>query len=160
MKRFVCAVVLVCCAVGDAHAQGPINEAPTLSNGAVAGQIATGTLGTVVGFIGGGVTTRWLARRLGVNEDHASRVAWFGAFVGVATVTPVGPSLIGSRGDVSGSYGSGVGGAAAGAIVSLGVKELGKRGVFGDSGVGTWIAGLVVAALPSVGATIAYNATR
>ncbi|HKS04865.1 MAG TPA: hypothetical protein VJR92_01010 [Gemmatimonadaceae bacterium] len=143
-----------------ARAQGPANEPPALSSGAVAGQISTGTLGTLVGFIGGGVTTRWVVRKLGVNEENAGRVAAVGAFVGVSAVTPIGPALIGSRGDAKGSYGSAVGGAAAGALVGLGVKELGKRGAFGGSGPVAWVAGIVIATLPSVGATIAYNGTR
>jgi hypothetical protein len=154
--------VVLLCAVPSVYARAhtPANEPPALSNGAVAGQVATGTLGTLVGFVGGGVTTRWIARRLGVSEDNAVRVASVGAFVGVSTVTPVGPALIGSRGDASGSYGSAIVGAAAGALVGLGVKELGKRGAFGGSGPVAWVAGLVIAALPSVGATVAYNATR
>ncbi|MNC94748.1 hypothetical protein D3C83_116840 [compost metagenome] len=55
---------------------------------------------------------------------------------------------------------TGVGGAAAGGVVALGVKKLGSRGAFGDSGFFTWIAGIVIVSLPSVGATIAYNSTR
>ena len=160
MTSRVFAVLLFVAPHAIARAQGPTNEPPALTGGAVAGQIATGTLGTLVGFVGGGVTTRWIARRLGVSEDNAGRIASVGAFVGVSTVTPVGPALIGSRGDARGSYGSAIGGAAAGALVGLGVKELGKRGAFGGSGPIAWVAGLVIATLPSVGATIAYNGTR
>lgn len=151
-------IVAVVCGV-DASAQA--NPKPAaLSNGAVAGQIATGIVGTAVGFVGGGVTTRWIAGRLGAGEDGAARAGYAGAYLGGAFLTAVGPALIGRRDNAAGSYMTAVGGAAAGGIVALGVKELGSRGAFGDSGFFTWIAGIVVVALPSVGATVAYNSTR
>ena len=161
MSRRVLAVVALSVLTSvTAAAQTPTNDPPALSTGAVAAQVTTGILGTALGFIGGGKIARWTASRLGASEDNARRVAYLGAYAGAVTVTAVGPALIGSRGDVSGSYGSAVGGAAAGGVLALGIKEIGKRGAFGASGPVAWIAGLVVAALPSVGATIAYNATR
>ncbi len=145
-----------------AHGQAPAPQdgAAPLGGAAVAGQVSTGILGTAVGFVGGGLATRWVARKLGSNEDRASRAAYFGAYSGAALATAAGPAIIGSRGDAHGSYPAAVGGAVAGGLVSVLIKRMGSRGTFGERGPLAIIAGLAIVALPSVGATLACNSTR
>lgn len=145
------------------HAQvAPTDDPPSVGTGTVVGQVALGTVGTAVGFVGGGLATRWVARRTGATEEGASRAAWVGAWTGAALTTPVGPVLLGSRDGVRGSYPAAVGGAVAGGLASWLVVTAGRRGAF-DCGVCRPVRVLAAVSafvLPSVGATIAFNATR
>jgi hypothetical protein len=163
MPRALRTVPLLAIAAAALNAQTPGTAAGNvspLSSGAVAGQISTGFLGTAVGFFGGGLATRWGARRRGANVETASHAAYLGAYAGATLATAVGPAAIGSRGNAHGSYAAAVGGAAAGGIVSALIKRLGQRGAVGEHGPVAIVAGLAIVLMPSVGATVAYNASR
>jgi hypothetical protein len=133
---------------------------PAISAGAVAGQVSLGVVGTAVGFFGGGLAARRIAIALRSDDDMISRVAYVGAYTGGALATAVAPALIGSRGDAHGRYAAGVAGAIGGGLVSVVIRKLGRTGVFGERGPVAIVMGAAIVALPSIGATIAYNQSR
>lgn len=146
-----------------AVAQG---DPPALGAGRVAAQVAAGVPGGAVGYVAGGLATRFVARRLGASDGRASQLADKGAYVGVAVFTAVPPALIGARGPGSGYYVAALGGAAAGGLGSALVARLGHR-LYGDRDgrerrctLGCKALGALAFTLPSVGATVAYNASR
>lgn len=130
--------------------------------GRATAQVTLGAVGTLGGFVAGGLATRWVARRAGADPDRASRLANVGAWTGAALVTPVAPMLLGSRGDVHGSYPAALAGTLVGGAASLAVVTAGRHGAFDCR----WCAPLRVLAgvsafvLPSLGATIAFNQSR
>ena len=137
-------------------------DPPDLSALAVTGQVTLGTVGTVAGFVGGGLATRWVARRAGATEGRASQLAMVGAYTGAALVTPVAPVLIGSRDGASGSYPAALAGTLAGGAASVLLVYAGRHGAF-DCRACTplrWLAGAAIVVLPSVGATVAFDASR
>ena len=140
-------------------AQSPEPPRP-LSNGAVAAQITTGLLATPIGFVGGGLTTRWAAQRLGMDEEARGRAALVGAYTSVVLLSSVGPALIGGRDTPNGSYLAAVGGSTAGLATAALLRKLGRKGAFGERGPVAIVVGAAIVALPSIGATIAFNSTR
>lgn len=136
-------------------------QAPRLGGGRVAAQIATGTVGGVVGFVGAGLLTRSIVRRHGMDEEQASKPAFIGALVGMTLVTPVGPALVGNH-EGAGSYAAAQGGAVAGGLASAMLIAVGRRGAMDCRFCGPLrlLSGIAIAILPSVGATVAYDATR
>src|SRR5690606_9613175 len=101
-----------------------------------------GTVGTLGGFVAGGLATRWVASRAGADPDRASRLAYVGAWTSAALLTPVAPVLLGSQGDVHGSYPAALAGTVVGGAASLAIVTAGRRGAF-DCG---WCAPLRVLA--------------
>jgi hypothetical protein len=143
---------------GSLHAQ--IQETRPLSGGAITAQVSTGIVGTAAGFVGGGLVTRWAAERLGQDEESRGKTALVGAYATSVVFTAVGPALIGSRNTDKGSFGAAVGGAAIGLTTAAILRKIGRKGVFGESGPVALVVGAAIIALPSVGATIAFNRTR
>jgi len=137
-------------------------DAPRVGAGAVAAQVALGTLGTGVGFVGGGLMTRSAARRLGASADRASSAAYVGAWTGAALLTPVGPAVVGSRGAARGSYPQAVVGTLAGGAASWLLVTAGRHGAFGCRWCGPVraLVGVGAFVLPSVGATVAFDRSR
>jgi hypothetical protein len=88
------------------------------------------------------------------------RVAYVGAYTLGALATAAGPALIGSRGDAHGSYPAAVAGAVGGGLGTWLLRKAGRRGLFGERGPVALLVGAVMVALPSVGATAAFNASR
>lgn len=157
MRRLVLALATaVALLSGSARAQ-----APRLGGGRVAAQIATGTVGGVVGFVGAGLLTRSVVRQRGMDDEDASKPAFIGALVGMTLLTPVGPAIVGNH-EGAGSYAAAQGGAVAGGIASAVLIAVGRRGAMDCRFCGPLrvLTGIAVAILPSVGATIAYDATR
>ena len=145
------------------HAQSaPATDPAPVSGGTAAGQVAFGTLGTAAGFVGGGLATRWVARRAGATPDRASRAAYVGAWTTAALATPVAPVLLGSRDGVRGSYPAAVGGTLAGGAASLLIVTAGRHGAFDCRACAPvrLLAAVSAFVLPSLGATIAFNASR
>ena len=136
-------------------------QAPRLGAGRVAAQVATGTLGGAVGFVGGGLLTRSVVRRRGVDEESASRPAFVGALVGATLLTPVGPAMLGNH-QGAGSYLAAQGGAIAGGLASALLVAGGRNGILDCRLCGPLrlLTGVTVALLPSIGATIGYDVTR
>jgi len=138
-------------------------DVPSLNAPRVAGQILGGTLATPVSFVIGGFATRTVARFLGVGDDMASRLAHVGGWSAAALGTAAVPPLAGRQKGIHGSYSAAVGGAVVGGLLSWGIVKL-----FDDDGESPdfrchtlcTVAGLAVFVLPSVGATVAWNASR
>jgi hypothetical protein len=129
--------------------------------GGVIAQISTGVLGTATGFVGGGLTTRWAAHRLGVNDEAArGRIALVGAYSSAVVMSAVGPALIRGKNTPNGSFAAAVGGSAAGLATAALLRRIGRKEVFGRNGPVALVIGAAIVALPSIGATIAYNSTR
>lgn len=128
----------------------------------IAGQVALGTLATPVGYVGGGLTTRWAASRVGAGEDAARRVAYVGAFAGAALTTATTVHYLGRTGRVSGDFPATVGGAVVGQFASWGVVELG-RALYRDAPTCNVLCrtlGISAFVLPSIGATVGHAVTR
>lgn len=129
---------------------------------AVAGQLVLGTLATPVGFVGGGLATRWAASRLGASEDAARKAAYVGAYTGAALTTAATVEYLGRTGRVSGSFPVTLGGAVAGELASWGIVELGRE-LFSDSpecNVFCSLLGASAFVMPSVGATLGHALSR
>lgn len=150
------ALVLAPCAVAA-------QSLPALGAGRVAAQIATGTVATPIGFVGGGIATKRIARALGAREHVVERAAYTGAYTTAALAAAAGPALIGARGSGHGSYWAGVGGAVVGGLGSALVKRLHDRApddVPRPCHLACIVAATAIVALPSIGATVAYDASR
>jgi hypothetical protein len=156
----VCLTWVCCARLGGAQSTAPL---PSLGNVRVGAQIVTGTLATPIGFFGGGLATRWALGHAGASEETARRGAYVGGWTIAALATAGTPALIGARGPGAGSYPAALGGAVAGGAVSWGLIQL-NRPIAENPGVGfrviRAVSAIAVFTLPSIGATIAYNATR
>lgn len=135
---------------------------PALGAGRVVAQVAAGVPAGAVGYVAGGLATRFVARRFGATSGRASQLADQGAYAGVAVFTAVPPALIGARGPGSGRYVAALGGAVAGGLGSALVVRLARPRYGGDRPctLGCKLAAAAAFTLPSVGATVAYNASR
>jgi MFS family permease len=142
---------------------GGARDVRALSPARTAAQVGAGTLGTPIGFIAVGVLTDKIFESMGRDDDVTSRISLGAAYAGGALGAAAGPSLIGARGPGSGRFVAAVGGAAVGGLASWAIVRLVDRD--GDEPprggrVGSTLAGIAVAMLPSVGATIGYNMSR
>jgi hypothetical protein len=138
-------------------------DPPSLNAGRVAGQVATGVLGTPVGFVAGGLATRTIARSLGAGEERASSIAMVGAWTGSALLTAAGPTLVGaSQPHVRGSYPAALAGAVAGGVGSWLLVRLNTRSAEDDGAchVRCVLSTVAIFTLPSIGATIGFNLSR
>jgi hypothetical protein len=149
-------------ALGAASPARAQSGTPPLNGGRVAAQVALGALGTPVGFLGGGVLTKWLVRHLGARDETASSAAYVGAWTGAALATAAGPTLIGSHGRVTGSYLAALGGAVAGGAGSYLLVRVNDRGPDDDRPCRLRCAAAAagVFLLPSIGATVGFNLSR
>jgi MFS family permease len=142
---------------------GAPRDVRALSPARTAAQVGAGTLGAPIGFIAVGVVTDRIFESLGRDDDFTSRISLGAAYAGGALGAAAGPALIGARGPGSGRFVAAVGGAAAGGLASWAVVRLvdrdGDEAPRGGRIVST-LAGIAVAVLPSVGATIGYNLSR
>lgn len=138
------------------------DDLPALGAGRVAAQVVAGVPAGAVGYVAGGLATRFVARRLGATDGEASQLAEKGAYVGVAAFTAVPPALIGARGPGTGRYVAALGGAVVGGLGSALVVRIARPRYGGERPCTLGCKVLAVAAftLPSVGATVAYNASR
>jgi len=154
-------LVLGAAAVPNAvRAQGGTSP---IGAGRVAAQVAVGTLALPVGYVGGGLATRQVARWLGASDDAASRAANVGAYAGAALATAGAVSLIGARAAGAGSFPAAVGGAAVGGATSALLVHVFRRpndAPVKACHVGCVLASAVIALLPSAGATAAYDVSR
>lgn len=143
-------------------APAPARPIPTVGAGTVAAQVGLGTVTTLGGFVGGGLVTRAVARRLGASVGEASDAAYVGAYAGAALATPVVPVLLARRGGARAAYTDALAGTLVGGAASVLVVQAGRRGAFGCRACGPLrlLAGASAFVLPSVGATIAANRSR
>ena len=87
---------------------------PDVSAGRAIGQGAAGLVAMPIGFIGGGLATRWAAHRSGSSDDAASKAALVGAYSVAALTTAAGPTIVGGGPHATGSYPSCPGGHSSG----------------------------------------------
>lgn len=155
--RWVAMPVLALALVAEgAAAQG---DPPSQSTPRIVGQLALGTALTPVGFFGAGWATKHAGRRMGWRDETASRAAFVAAYSGTWLAAASGPIAFGRDGkDAAALGGSLVGIGAAALTVRLGnlLWDDDRR----NCGFGCWTLGAVTVALPSIGATVAYAASR
>lgn len=131
---------------------------PAPSAGRVAAQVGVGVVAMPIGFIGGGLATRWVANRFGASPDGASDAGLAGAYVSAVFATAAGPTLVGAGPHGSGSYFGALGGAVVGGAGSFALVRLNR---LGDAGGVLRVLSLIgVVILPSAGATLGYDLTR
>lgn len=151
-------LVLSLAAPVTAAAQGEA-EPPPLSAARVAGQVALGGVLTPVAFLGAGWAADRITTGLGWSEEAASRAGYITAYSASWAAAAAGPALVGRDGKFSAALGGSLAGfGAAWLTVKLGnlIWDDGRR----SCGIACWTLGAVTIALPSIGATIAYNASR
>jgi hypothetical protein len=120
--------------------------------------VATGTVLTPLGFFGAGWAVKRLAVRAGKESGDASRAAYVAAYTGAAIAASAGPALLVEEGHIGAALlGAGVGLGGSVLVAKLGNAryDQGRR-----CGVLCWTLGGLAVALPSVGATLAWNASR
>ena len=150
-------------AASPALAQADAHDVPSLGAGRVVGQIASGVALGPVGYVGGGLATRFLVRRFGGSQGTASNAADKGAYVGIAAATAVGPALIGARGPGHGNYFAALGGATVGMFGTALVARLNRTRddqPLPPCRVKCRVSAAAAFLLPSVGATLGYNLSR
>jgi len=138
---------------------GAQDEAPSLSAARVTAQIAGGTLAAPVAFFGGGFATKRAARALGASDAAQSRAGYIGAYTSTWLATAAVPAAV--AGD--GRFPAALAGSALGMLASVGTARLGNRIYDGgkrDCGIICWTLGAAVVALPSIGASLAYDQSR
>lgn len=146
-------------ALGLASAGEAQERSGEVSAGRQVAQVATGTLLTPVGFFGAGWAAEHLAEKAGWSEQRAKRAAYVAAYSGAALAAAAGPTLVGDHGRFSAALGGSVLGMGAAVLSS----RLGNALYDGDKrrcGVLCWTLGALTVALPSIGATVAYTASR
>jgi hypothetical protein len=149
-------VALAVCAARPLRAQ----QQPTpVGFGRAVGQTVGGVAGTALGFVAGGLATRWVATRwAGASDDQASSIAMAGAYVGSALATAAGPTIVGPGSRVRGSYWAALAGATAGGVGSFLVIHLNRAVDLGT--VPRLLSAAAVVVLPAIGATVGYNLSR
>jgi hypothetical protein len=149
------AVVVTLVAVAPMGAQ---DQGPTRSGARVTAEVAVGTLLTPVGFFGTGWAAKRLAQRAEWPDERARRVAYVAAYVGATAAAAAGPALVGNGGNFPVAFAGGAAGVGAAALTA----RLGRARYDGDRGCGIlcWGLGALTIALPSIGATFAYEASR
>jgi len=131
---------------------------PPIGVGRVIAQSGVAAVGLPVGFVAGGLATRWVARRLGASEDAASSVAMAGAYLGATAATAAGPALVGAGSHARSSYWAALGGTAIGGVGSFLVARLNRAVDLGT--VPRVLSTVLVVALPVAGATVGYDVSR
>ena len=124
----------------------------------VSGQIVAGTLVTPISFIVGGVAAKRFAERRGASEKTAERAAYISAYTSTWLGAATPPALIGR----DGHYAAALGGSLAGLGVAVIAVKAGNLLYDSDRRacrILCWTLGIATIALPSIGATIAYNAS-
>jgi hypothetical protein len=81
-----------------------------------------------------------------------------GGYVGAALLTAAGPALVGPGGGPRGSYWASLAGATVGGLGSFLLVHLNQAVNLGT--IPRFLSGVLVFALPSVGATVGYNRNR
>lgn len=147
-----------------AAAQSAANDdLPSLSAGRVTAQVGSGLAFGPVGYVAGGLATRFVVRRFGGTQGQASNAADKGAYVGVAAATAAGPALIGARGPGRGRYVAALGGATVGMFGTALIARLNRTPddrPLPPCRVKCRVSAAAAFLLPSVGATLGYNLSR
>ena len=150
------ALLAILIAGSEALAQG---DPPSQSTPRIIGQLALGTALTPVGFFGAGWATKHAGRRWGWTDEAQSKAAFVAAYSGTMLAAASGPILLGRDGKSAAALGgslAGIGAAALSVKVGNWLWDDDRR----RCGFGCWTLGAVTVALPSIGATVAYAASR
>jgi hypothetical protein len=151
----VAIALLAICSAGTLRAQ----QSPRVGFGRAVAETGAGFLGTSVGFVAGGLSTRWAVTQwFGASEDRASSVALAGGYVGGVLGTAAGPTIVGPGSAPRGTYWGALVGSTAGGIGSFLLVRLNRAVDLGS--IPRIVSAVAVVALPAIGATIGYNATR
>jgi hypothetical protein len=148
--------MLMWCSVTTLQGQETV---PSLSAARISAQITLGTLATPVGFFGGGLLARRVARGLGASEQTARKSAYVGGYAGTWLAAATVPALVGK----DGSFAAALAGSAGGLGVSVLSVKVGNRLYDqGRNGCGPFciLLGALTISAPSLGATLAYNLSR
>jgi hypothetical protein len=145
-------------ALAAGASQATAQQPAPVGAGHAAAQVGVGLVGTVGGFVGGGLATRAVASALGAPENNASSIALVGAYSSAALLTAAGPVIIGPGANAHASYWAALGGTAVGGLGSILLIKLNHAVDLGQ--IPRVIGGVLVVALPSIGATIGYNLSR
>lgn len=130
-------------------ATGVQAQKPPVSAGRVIGEIAAGTLGAPIGFLAGYTVGSGFRPHGSSNTGVA--VGFAGALLGPAVAVHA------AAGPTHGNFGATVGGTAIGYAVAIVAFPIARKIPFEKL---KWTTTLATFLLPSIGATIAYNATR
>jgi hypothetical protein len=127
--------------------------------------VFVGAYAGIGGFVIGRFASKGLATVVGIDNEAAQRrIGFVGGVLGGGLATAGVVHAIGSIGDQSGDFATTYLGSGVGFVVGLGVARmvLGPEGRprEGMSTKMRWAAANVIAFLPAIGATIAFNSTR
>jgi hypothetical protein len=159
------ALAVLCLAALAGRVQAQEMEKPRLDALRVAGEVVLGGYAGIGGFVAGRYVAEGLSGLAGArNETTVRNLGFLGGVVGGGLATAGVVYAFGSLGDETGDFDATYLGTGAGFIVALGIAKmvLGPEGRprEGMSTSARWAAANVVALLPAIGATIAFNSTR
>ena len=159
----ICRVVALGCCVAALVATigNPLQaqqRPPDVTAGRTIGQGAAGLVAMPVGFVGGGLATRWAAHRFGSSDDAASKAGLVGAYSVAALTTAAGPTIVGGGPHASGSYPAALAGTVVGGVGSILLVQLNRTVNTGPVLRIVSAAGVVL--LPAIGATVGYDWSR
>lgn len=134
---------------------------PAVTGGRLLAEVGAGTAALPLGFIGGGLATRWVARKFGADDDAASSDGLVGAYTVAALATAVPPTLIGQAGrHATGSYLAALAGTVVGGLGSFALIRLNRTDNSHPCRIVCAVNFAGVILLPSVGATTGFNLSR
>ena len=138
---------------------------PRLEPARVAGEVFVGAYAGIGGFVIGRFASKGLASVVGIDsEDAQRRIGFVGGVLGGGLATAGVVHAIGSLTTHSGDFATTYLGSGIGFVAGLGVARmvLGPEGRprEGISTKARWATANVIAFLPAIGATIAFNSTR
>ena len=154
-----CCLLLIASTRAEAQRRGQ----PAVTGGRLLAEVGAGSAALPIGFIGGGLATRWVARKFGASSDAASSAGLVGAYTVAAFATALPPTLIGQAGrHATGSYLAALAGTAIGGLGSFALIRLNRqRGeTFRPCHFVCAVSFAGVILLPSVGATTGFNLSR
>lgn len=148
---------------GRAYAQ-PV-EKPRLATMRVAGEVVLGGYAGIGGFVVGRFAAEGVAGLMGArNETTVRNLGFLGGVIGGGLATAGVVYGIGSLGDETGDFDATYLGTGVGFVAAIGIAKmvLGPEGRprEGMSTSARWASANVIALLPAIGATIAFNSTR
>jgi len=149
-------VALIVTLAASAGAQQ--DDAPSLSSARVAAQIATGAVLSPIAFFGTGYLTDRIFGH-DPKSEGVRRFQYVASFTATWLAAAAGPAMVGRDGRFAAALGgsmAGMGGSLLAVQLGNALYDEGRR----SCGVLCWSLGALTVALPSIGATIAYNASR
>jgi len=160
----VAALAIGALAVTARAQAAPRSGQPSVSGGRIAFEGAGSLVALPIGFFGGGLATRWVARHVGVSDaDKAGTIATVGAYAFAAAAAALPPTLIGNAAPhTTGSYAAALGGAVVGGFGSWGLVRLNQPAGRRDEPchIACIASTVAIFLLPSAGATLGYNLSR